>query len=377
MDPLDKTLPTTGAKPHVVGAALQRYFDRIRPGFRVVATSRMGPDDTRKSDDDTTKATGYGDPLLITTRSPEGSHERFVLHTVSANSFGHDRRADRAAAVLLAYDTSNAIPSHVAAVHVGGFARSGELLALDHIEELFWITHYAPGNLYADELRELAQRRECNSDNCRRAEALGAYLAALHEPVDNPIAYVRSIRDLVGSGEGIFGIVDDYAADVPGASRRRLQNIELGCVQQRWALRAKPARLVRIHGDFHPFNIVFGDDNKLVLLDASRGCLGDAADDLTALAINYLFFALQHPGTWRNVFLPLWSAFFHSYFAQRPDDDVLTAAPAFFAWRALVLCSPRWYPDLTPAARDTLLTIAERALSDGHLDLMAIAKLPL
>jgi adenylylsulfate kinase-like enzyme len=54
------------------------------------------------------------------------------------------------------------------------------------------------------------------------------------------------------------------------------------------------ARLARMHGDFHPFNIVF-DGAQPTMLDASRGVCGDPADDLTALAVNFLLFALSEP----------------------------------------------------------------------------------
>ena len=59
------------------------------------------------------------------------------------------------------------------------------------------------------------------------AELEASYLAELHtEPVDDAIAYRRSLRDLVGGGEGAFGIADSYPDGVPGASRARLDAIE-------------------------------------------------------------------------------------------------------------------------------------------------------
>ena len=73
---------------------------------------------------------------------------------------------------------------------------------------------------------------------------------------------------LVGSGEGIYGVVDHYPADVPGAPWTRLASIERRCAEWRWRLREHEGRLCRTHGDFHPFNILF-DGDKLVLLDAS------------------------------------------------------------------------------------------------------------
>jgi hypothetical protein len=49
----------------------------------------------------------------------------------------------------------------------------------------------------------------------------------------------------------------------------------------------------------------------------------------------------------------------------RPDDELLACAPPFFAWRALVVCNPRFYPALSERGRDRLLALAERSL-DAH-----------
>jgi hypothetical protein len=114
-----------------------------------------------------------------------------------------------------------------------------------------------------------------------RATALARFLAELHIPIAEPLRYRRAIRDLVGSGEGIYGIVDGYPPDVRGVDAERLQGIEHCCATWRWRLRGREPRLARTHGDFHPFNVVFGEGLHFTLLDASRGGCGDPADDVT------------------------------------------------------------------------------------------------
>src|SRR5690606_15297866 len=124
----------------------------------------------------------------------------------------------------------------------------------------------------------------------------------------------------------------------------RLRQIERRCTRWRWLLRDHERRLARTHGDFHPFNVVFETGTRFLLLDASRGTAGDPADDLTAMAVNFVLFALEQPASWRRGFRRLWHQFWNTYLVDRSDPDLLAVAPPFFAWRALVVCNPRFYP---------------------------------
>jgi hypothetical protein len=63
----------------------------------------------------------------------------------------------------------------------------------------------------------------------------------------------------------------------------------------------------------------------------------------------------------------LWNRFWATYLAG-DQVGVLDAVAPFFAWRALVLASPRWYPHLAAADRERILAFAERALSREHYD---------
>ena len=133
------------------------------------------------------------------------------------------------------------------------------------------------------------------------------------------------------------------------------------------AFGGRAARLTRTHGDFHPFNIVFSPPGadpgavRFTLLDASRGGQGDPADDLVALSVNYVFFALEHAGAWRRGLGGLWRRFWEISLDGRRDPGVLESAPPYLAWRALVLSCPRFYPGLGAAAREKL----EQAMQDG------------
>jgi hypothetical protein len=345
--------------------ALARALAPIVPGARIV---RCEPLDAAGASAVARKEGGYSRAWRVTAADGAGGLHALVFRTSGSDEFGHDRRADRAANLLLAYDTFGAIPDHVRALDVG-FERAGGLESLRGAGEAYLVTSYAEGRLYAEDLRRVAADGSASALDLERCDALSRALAASRsERLRDAVAWRRAVRDLVGHGEGVFGIVDAYGDDVPAAPPARLARLEERCLEWRWRLRGRPERLCRTHGDFHPFNIVFGEGPRFTLLDASRGCKGDPADDVVALTVNYVFFALQSAGSWRRGFAPLWRRFWEATLAAPGGAAVLESAAPFLAWRALVLGCPRFYPALAPEARDALLGLAERALAAPAFD---------
>src|SRR5690349_11101524 len=107
-----------------VDPGLVRIVERAVPGARVLRAKALGTDDASPGERLTTKAAGYGIPICIDLEV-SGEPRRVVLHGSSANAFGHDRRADRAAELLLAADTYDSIPAHTRVLDVGAFRRDG------------------------------------------------------------------------------------------------------------------------------------------------------------------------------------------------------------------------------------------------------------
>ncbi|HET9958197.1 MAG TPA: aminoglycoside phosphotransferase family protein, partial [Polyangiaceae bacterium] len=280
-------------------ASLVRLLQASAPDARLVSARALGADEELV--DSSHKGAGYGAPLLLELETSSGT-ARWVLHTATANPFGHDRRADRAAEMLLAYDTFGEIPRHARVIDVGAYRRGGGSHSLADSGEFYLLTEWLSGSPYAHDLRVIGERalqpgsESLTPSERRRAQNLARYLSALHSSkltVANPeTTYRRAVRDLIGSGEGLFGIRDGYPESTPAASPERLDAIERRVLEYRSKLRARTARLARIHGDFHPFNILFDDEDEPRLLDASRGCAGDPADDVVCLTVNYLFFGL-------------------------------------------------------------------------------------
>lgn len=347
--------------------ALRDLVLRRFPGGTLLAVEPLGDDDDARDRDATAKGSGYGVPVRIAVRDAAGAEHALVFHTARADDFGHDRRADRAAAMLLAFDTYGRLPRHVPALDVGVIA-DGTLRSLADASEAYLLTGWAPGEVYASDLRRIARDGTTPRD-LHRVDAIASYLAELHTRHQGRMAdYTRAVRDLLGAGEGIFGMVDGYPPDVPAAPPERLRRLEEACLAWRWRLRGHETRVARIHGDLHPFNIVFRGETDFSLLDASRGARGEPADDLTALAINYVFFALDEPGAWARGLGTLWHRLWSRYLHATSDAVVLEVAAPWLAWRALVIANPRWYPGLSEHGRDRLLGWVERTLAAPRLD---------
>ncbi|MBM4360281.1 MAG: phosphotransferase [Deltaproteobacteria bacterium] len=355
-----------GSDPLTLRRAVERHLRERDPHLRVIAVHAIGSDTPVA--DPTYKASGYGVPLLVVARSL-GDERRYVLHFFGANGHGHERGSDRVAEALLAADTYPRVLGHVKPVDVGVIDAVGRWVSLAHTGEPFLLTEWRDGSLDVEELRALAERGEATGDDRERVRAMVRYLERLHVSVPHDgTTYLRAVRDMVGHGEGVFGILDGYPRDVPAAPTERLRAIERAVVDWRWKLKERAERLRRIHGDFHPFNVLFDADGEVVVLDASRGSLGEPADDLAAMAVNYVFFALDRPHGWSRGFGVLWRDLFDGYLAAVRDPGVLEVIAPHLAWRALVLASPRWYPKLSAAGRDRLLRLAEEALREPRFD---------
>lgn len=348
---------------------LAELIASLYPGSRLTGVERIGADEA-EAGEATEKGAGYGLVYKLAVDDPRGRRRKLVFHTAAANEFDHDRRSDRAKSILLAFDTYDRIPRHVPAADVGAVLADGRLQSLRDAGELYLLTEFAEGDVYANDLRRIGSDGRSTPDDLGRAETLARYLADLHaDKPRNPTAYTRSIRNLIGDGEGVFGLIDSFSPDDEVATPSRLQAIEAACVAYRWKLQGFERRGARLHGDFHPFNILFDDDSTLALLDASRGCYGDPADDVICLAINYVFFALERPAGWSAGLRPLWERFWKTYLDATGDGEILEVIPPFLAWRLLVLANPKWYPATSPSDRDALLRLAEKALEKGRFDL--------
>jgi aminoglycoside phosphotransferase (APT) family kinase protein len=254
----------------------------------------------------------------------------------------------------------------VRSVDVGFVRESGELVSAGEAVEYFQLVEKAPGALYWLDLDRMLAGPARDLDY-ERARALGRFLAEAHaDKRDEPTLYQRRIRELVGHGECLMGILDSYPHPYTLLPQADCEALERAAVTWRWELRGRTHRLSRAHGDFHPWNILFQDGTEFAVLDRSRGEWGEPADDVSALGINYLFFGLRKSGgaSVAAPFIGLFRAFLDAYLEASGDRELFEVLPPFFMFRALVIAHPRWYPTLTEATRRTLLDFA-RAMADA------------
>jgi hypothetical protein len=118
-----------------------------------------------------------------------------------------------------------------------------------------------------------------------------------------------------------------------------------------------------VHGDFHPWNILFREGEDFTVLDRSRGEWGDPADDVTCITINYLFSSLLRSGGFADPFARLFTLFWETYLDKSGDREMQQVAAPFLAWRGLVIASPVWYPRLPDGVRRTIFTFIENVLA--------------
>ena len=315
------------------------------------------------------KAFGYGRPIQIDLLL-DGIPRSYVISTMRRGSgYGHDHFADRAAELIWAHDTYGKLPRHVKSLDVGFITREGELQSAGRAEEYFLLMERVAGTPYRVDLDRILTDGKVEALDLDRARTLSEYLASVHaEKGQDRQLYFRRIRDLLGHGEGIMGILDGYPPDYALLPPKQQYLVEAACVAWRQNLKEKAKRLSIVHGDFHPWNILFRQETDFTLLDRSRGEWGEPADDVASLSINYLFFSLLRFGTMQGPFSQLFDLFYGQYLERTQDLELNKVIPLFYIFRALVIASPIWYPDLPEEIRRKLFRLVRAMLQVEEFD---------
>jgi hypothetical protein len=346
--------------------ALHDYlFEVYNAKVEVLRVWRLGE---KPEDSGDLKGFGYGFPYVIEFKL-NGATTRVVLETMRPGAFGHDHFSDRAQNILWQNATFNKLPKHVRSVDAGAFENGKRLKSVGKCNEFFILTEFVEGRLYHLDLDRIKETGEITSQDEARCLALSDYLVEIHKlKQPEPGLYIRRIRDLVGHGECIMGLLDSYPKQFDYVSKSYFVDVEKDCVSWRWRLKEKTHRLSQVHGDFHPWNLLFREGAEFTALDRSRGEWGEPADDIAALTINYLFYSMQKYGELKGVFERLFKLFWENYLKKSGDAEVLEVIQPFYAWRGLVVASPVWYPNLSPSVRVKLLNFVKNILQHDRFD---------
>jgi len=295
----------------------------------------------------------------------EGVDRTVIVKTLLGESFGHEYPADRAQVFIQAHTAYNLMQNHVKSIDVVGMGPQG-LASLGAPEEYFIVMEEAPGKPYFEDLDRVRGSGVTEEDRAK-VEKLADFLAELHaSKIENPSLYRRKIRDTVGHGECLMGVFDTYP---PTEFTSEIELVQITMKAVKWWGRIKDMghRLSTVHGDFHPGNIYWEDEN-FTLLDRSRGLYGDPADDLSALAINFIFYDLQQTADFTGPYRELFDLFFERYLSWTHDDEVFQTIAPFFAFRAAVVANPMLYPDVDDKVRRKLFNFAQNILDTDVFD---------
>ncbi|WP_309492204.1 phosphotransferase [Candidatus Hecatella orcuttiae] len=352
-------------------AELQNYLASLYRGeARITHVEELGVERAKVSEPFLElKGFGYGKSYLIEFQV-RGEKRSVVLQTMRQDSFGHEYLSDRAQNLILAHKTYNRLEGHVKSLDLGAVREDGTMASLGSCGEFFILLEKVEGKEYHWDLDEVSSRGNLRPLDLDRCLALSDYLVKIHSfrKNDMPSLYTRRIRDLLGHGECIMGLIDNYPPEERFISREELHRIEKTCVDWRWKLKDRVHRLCQVHGDFHPWNVLFREGVDFTVLDRSRGEWGEAGDDVSCMTVNYIFYSLQSHGKLAGPFQKLFEAFMKNYLDKTGDEELLEVVQPFYAWRALVLASPKWYPTLSFEVRRKLINFLHNILSTDRLD---------
>lgn len=317
----------------------------------------------------------HGSGFLVEIKTKKDT-KSYVVKTLMPENFGHEYPSDRAGIFLLDLDEFKNLPKHVKAFDVLAEMGNGSIKSIGGGKEYYLLMEKAEGKHYFNDLVSFARKERLDDIDIKKIKALASYLAEIHSvKKDSKTLYWRKLRDTVGHGECLMGVFDTYPAGC--ISYAEMADIVKKSVDWIYRLKPKYRRLSQIHGDFHPGNIWFKKgrgqglgvrgQNKnsglnFILLDRSRGPWGEPADDLTALAINYIFFSIKNYGKITGIYLEALKLFFDEYVRLSEDTEIYKMLAPFFAFRGAVVANPVFYPEVTDKQRKKIFRFVNNVL---------------
>ena len=321
----------------------------------------------------------HGTGYKVKYESQKGKAKEVVLRTLMPANFSHDWLSDRAKVFVLQHELARAIPNHIKSFDVSGYTKGGGLVSLGDIKEYFQIVEIAKGISYSQDFQRIMGTGKLAEGDIRKAIRLSDQLVRIHgKKFKGSKDELRSVRrrhsrDALGHGEMMIGVVDTYPDRSSFITKAKLTDIICKAKKFREGIKDVPFTPCRMHGDFHPGNVLF-DGKKLTLLDASREAYGDPADDVTTMAINYIWFAVMQTGKFDGPFAKLFNAYWNNYFRKTKSRHILKTAGIYFVFRGVVVAHPVFYHLQSDSVRKKMLKFVENVLSAKAFDPKKINK---
>jgi hypothetical protein len=321
---------------------------------------------------------GFHNAGFLITLSINSQIKRIVMRVVRGDTgWGHDYLSDHCSVLLLQHNLLRTAPAgtcsesfDVAALTSDGAIKSiGESIEFLHFVDEIPETESTP---YSKDLFEIAEKQDISDNDKLRVRVIAEYLARLHSQKNqNANLYSRHIRDLIGHGEMLMGVIDTYPRvnTLDFTSMKEFERIEIEAVRWRNKIKHSSERCSRIHGDVHPFgNLRFKSDNSILALDMSREKFGEPADDIAGMSINYLFFSIWKHGKLTPHFEKLFQIFLNEYINKTNDKNILRYMPPFYAFRGTVIAHPLYYPDLESFKRRKIFNFILNTINDKEFN---------
>lgn len=291
---------------------------------------------------------------------------RKVLKSLYSEHMGSEYPADRAQSLLLAHQTFNDMENHVRSVDVIGACENGKILPIGEAQEFFILTDEASGTDLFSDIRRIASSCEYKKEDKEKMLILANFLSDLHgRKFGSETLYKRKIRDTIGSGVSIMGVLDMYPEKLSWFSSKEQAEIVKKAVEHWSKEKYYSGRLCEIHGDFHPGNIWFKESGEFTLLDRSRGRYGEAADDITAFLVNFIFYSVVYEGSFAGPLSELLDIFIGAYTELSGDHELGKVIAPYWAFRTVVVCNPHpfFYPDSFFGNKKIALTVRKKMIN--------------
>lgn len=326
-----------------------------------------------KQEGDVLKDFGYGKPLAVRLNFENGECREVVVSTMRGDEYGHQYYWDRARILMFQYETGGKLKKHVKPVALG-YISENDLVPLQGVKEFFIVNEKVTGKDYYLYLEKI-KKGDFLTEDIDFVKKLARYLAEIHaDKKQDRDLYLRRIRNLIGDCECIFGIIDGYPYPYNDFPEERFIELEKKLINWRWKLKKYHHRLCAVHGDFHPWNVLVTDDNDFYVLDRSRGEYGDGADDVSTMACNYILYGLYDKPEITGPFEKMYLTFMDEYLSYTNDEEMLKVIAPFFVFRALVIASPKWYPNHPHEVRQGLFRFMVNILEDDVFDYKNVNK---